>query len=148
MDGWWLLGVCLTFCSSWWQLFLSNLPDQHCHNGLWQCSNAGLPAQMHIYSSCLQKLNSFFRIHNIAPHKMSCGELSTTVNRVVLRTNHWEETLCDKSISNSNVLFPEKEKKFKKKILTQRTSDYICAPKKYVALLIFQNQCPYLNIIF
>lgn len=45
--------------------------------------------------------------------------------------------------------FPEKEKKhFKKNIVTQRTSHYICAPKKYVALLSFQNQFLYLNAIF
>lgn len=137
IDGWWLPALCLIFCSSWWQPFLSNLPDQHCHNGLWQCSNAGLPAQMHIYSFCWQKLNSFFRIHKIAPYKMSWGKFSTTVNGVVLRTNHWEKTLCDKSFSNSNVLFPGKEKIFKKKkITTQRNQityvhQKICCPSEF-----------------
>lgn len=148
IDGWWLPALCLIFCSSWWQPFLSNLPDQHCHNGLWQCSNAGLPAQMHIYSFCWQKLNSFFRIHKIAPYKMSWGKFSTTVNGVVLRTNHWEKTLCDKSFSNSNVLFPGKEKILKKKKSQPREIRLHMCTKKYVALLNFQNQFLYLNLSF
>lgn len=44
--------------------------------------------------------------------------------------------------------FPEKEKNFLKNIVTQRTSNYIGAPKKYVTLLSFQNQFLVLNAIF
>lgn len=137
VDGWWLLALCLIVCSSWWQLFFSSLPHQHCHNGLWQCSNAGLPAQMHIYSFCWQKLNSFFRTHSIHFSELTSlqNQLRRTLNYNELST-FWEQTIgrrhyVTKASQIQMCSLQRKKKNLLKTPMTQRTQiTYVHQKKK------------------